>query len=224
MTGSGGGTPGDAGVEGDKRAAAEAAAEVVESGMKVGLGTGSTVAYLLPALARRGLDLCCVATSRSTEVDASALGLNVVPFEGLHRLDVAIDGADQVSPEGWLVKGGGGAHVREKVVAAAAGRFVVIVSGDKLVERVRSPIPVEILSFGVDATLGALGDARLRERAPKSPDGGLIADWYGAVDDPVAASRWLESVPGVVGHGLFPPAMVTDVIVSTGGAVEHRRL
>lgn len=224
-SGTGGGVAGGVtGAESEKRAAAEAAALLVEEGMTVGLGTGSTVAYLLPALARRDLGLCCVATSRATEEEASALGLKVVPFEGFDRLDMAIDGADQVAPDGWLVKGGGGAHVREKVVAGAAGRFVVIVSSDKLVARVGAPIPVEIMAFGAGATLKALGDARPRPGTSASPDGGLIADWLGNVDDPVEASRWLDSVPGVVGHGLFPPEMVHDVIVANGGDIEHRRL
>ncbi|HVA74184.1 MAG TPA: ribose 5-phosphate isomerase A [Acidimicrobiales bacterium] len=208
----------------EKRAAAEAAAALVEPGMTVGLGTGSTVAYLLPALARRGIDLTCVATSRATESQASELGLTVVPFAGIDRLDIAIDGADQVAPDGWLVKGGGGAHVREKVVASAAGRFVVIVSSDKLVERVAAPIPVEILAFGVAATLRCLAGAEMREGAPASPDGGLIADWHGEVGDPAPVAAWLESVPGVVGHGLFPPALVHDVLVARGREVEHRRL
>src|SRR3954465_9748448 len=118
--------------EAEKRAAAEAAAALVEDGSTVGLGTGSTVAHLLPALAARGLRLRCVATSVATEHAARALGLDVEPFEGVERLDIAIDGADQVAPDGWLVKGGGGAHVREKVVAAAADRFVVIASSDKV--------------------------------------------------------------------------------------------
>src|SRR4051812_34083514 len=104
----------------EKRAAAEAAAALVEDGSTVGLGTGSTVAHLLPALARRQLRLRCVATSLATEAAARALGLEVEPFERLDRLDIAIDGADQVDPGGWLVKGGGGAHTREKIVAAAA--------------------------------------------------------------------------------------------------------
>jgi ribose 5-phosphate isomerase A len=210
--------------EADKRAAAEAAAELVEPGTTVGLGTGSTVAYLLPALARRDLDLTCVATSRTTETEAASLGLKVLPFEGLERLDIAIDGADQVTPDGWLVKGGGGAHVREKVVAAAADRFVVIVSGDKLVDRIHPPIPVEIMAFGADATLRSLGGATPRAGAPLSPDGGLIADWHGEVDDPATVSAWLDSQPGVVGHGLFAPAMVSDVIVARAGEIEHRRL
>src|SRR5262245_53443527 len=115
--------------------------------MRVGLGTGSTVAHLLPALAARDLELRCVATSPATAEAARALGLSVEPFTGadaLAELDMAIDGADQVDPSGWLVKGGGAAHTREKAVAAAAARFVVIVSSDKLVERLAPPVPLEL--------------------------------------------------------------------------------
>src|SRR5436309_14062740 len=96
-------------IEGEKRAAADAAAELVEEGMSVGLGTGSTVGYFLPALARRGLDIRCVATSPATEAVAQELGLSVEAFDFLDRLDVAVDGADQIDPDGWLVKGGAGA-------------------------------------------------------------------------------------------------------------------
>ena len=151
----------------EKRVAAEAAALVVEDGMAVGLGTGSTVAFLLPALAARGLSLRCVATSPATEEAASALGLAVEPFDGLDRLDLAIDGADQVAPDGWLVKGGGGAHTREKVVAAAAERFVVVADSSKTVEAIRAPVPVELLRYGLAATLRELGNAEIRaERRP----------------------------------------------------------
>ena len=143
----------------EKRAAAEAAALLVRDGDRVGLGTGTTVAPMLPALAARGLKIRCVATSIATEVAARALGLDVEPFEQLDRLDIAIDGADQIDPDGWLVKGGGGAHTREKVVAAAADRFVVIASSDKVVERIGPPIPLELLTFGLPATLRALGEA-----------------------------------------------------------------
>ena len=132
-------------VEGEKRLAGEAAAELVEDGMLVGLGTGSTVAYFLAALARRGLALRCVATSLQTETLARELGLTVEPFDELERLDLAVDGADQVAPDGWLVKGGGAAHTREKIVAAAAERFVVIASSDKLVDEIGPPVPLEIL-------------------------------------------------------------------------------
>ena len=210
----------------EKQVAAEAAAELVEDGMRVGLGTGSTVAFLLPALARRGLSLRCVATSLATEKAARELGLAVEPFSGadaLAELDIAIDGADQVAPSGWVVKGGGAAHTREKAVAAAADRFVVIVSSDKLVERLTSPIPLELLEFGLAATLARIGSVELRD-APRSPDGGVIADYTGTVDDPAALASWLSETPGVVEHGLFAPELVSDLVVGRGDEAEHRRL
>src|ERR1700758_1552815 len=149
-------------IEREKQIAAEAAAELVESGMTVGLGTGSTVAYLLPALARRSLDIVCAATSPRTEHAARELGLRIENVTSIDRFDITIDGADQIAPDGWLVKGGGGAHTREKIVAAAADRFVVIVSSEKLVERLRPPVPLEILAFGAAATMRRLRDVTLR--------------------------------------------------------------
>jgi ribose 5-phosphate isomerase A len=209
----------------EKRVAAEAAALLVENGMTVGLGTGSTVAFLLPAIAARGLDLRCVATSVATETAARDLGLQVEPFSGkdaLPRLDMAIDGADQVDPAGWLVKGGGAAHTREKAVAAAAARFVVIVSSDKVVEHLAPPVPLELLEFGLAATLERLGDVELRD-VPASPDGGVIAYYTGALDDPDELAARLSATVGVVEHGLFPPSLVSDVIVGRGEQFEHRR-
>lgn len=198
----------------EKRRAAEEAALLVADGMRLGLGTGSTVAFLLPALAERRLDLRCVATSPATEAAATAVGLRVEPFDSLDRLDLAIDGADAVTPDRWLIKGGGGAHTREKIVAAAADRFVVIVSSDKLVADLEPPIPLELLTFGLEATLRALGGkVRIRPGTAPSPDGGVIADWMDPVGDPAALSAHLEAVPGVVGHGLFQPSLVSDVVV-----------
>ncbi|PWU21568.1 MAG: ribose 5-phosphate isomerase A [Candidatus Rokuibacteriota bacterium] len=191
--------------------------------MRVGLGTGSTVAFLLPALAARELNLRCVATSVSTEQNARDLGLLVETFSGvgaLGTLDIAIDGADQVAPSGWLVKGGGAAHTREKAVAAAADRFVVIVSSDKLVERLSPPVPLELLEFGLASTLRRLDTVRLRD-VPHSPDGGVIADFTGDFDDPEALASRLSATVGVVEHGLFPAAMVSDVIVDHGERVER---
>ncbi len=199
----------------EKRAAGEAAAMAVRDGDTVGLGTGTTVAYFIHALARRRLALTCVATSIATENEARDLGLDVRPFDSLDHLDVAVDGADQVARDGWLVKGGGAAHTREKVVATAAARFVVIASSDKLVERVRSPVPLELLPFGIRATLRAvaeIGPVRLRD-VPPSPDGNLIADYVGDVSDPAELGRALKQVPGVVEHGLFPPDIVAEVLV-----------
>jgi ribose 5-phosphate isomerase A len=210
-------------VDEEKRLAAEAAAALVQDGMCVGLGTGTTVAHLLPALAARRLRLRCVTTSVATAEMAQRLGLPVEPFDSLDRLDIAIDGADQITPDGWLIKGGGGAHTREKVVAAAAERFVVIASSNKPVARLTPPVPLELLAFGLLATLRAVAPATLRD-APPSPDGGLIADHLGEIGDPADLAARLDAVPGVVGHGLFPPALVTDVIIGRGAGVEHRSL
>jgi ribose 5-phosphate isomerase A len=204
----------------DKRLAAEYAAGLVEDGMRVGLGTGTTVAPLLPVLAARGLRLRCVATSPATADAARALGLAVEPFETLDELDIAIDGADQVAPGPWLVKGGGRAHVREKIVAAAAERFVVIAHGDKRVARVGPPVPIELLAFGSASTLHRLARAEPRG-GPPSPDDGVIADWTGPVADPAALAARLDRDPGVVGHGLFGPELITDVVVATDGSVDH---
>jgi ribose 5-phosphate isomerase A len=207
-------------VENEKRMAAEAAAKLVGDGDAVGLGTGSTVAYLLPALARRRLDLRCVTTSPATEQAARELGLRVESFDRLDRLDIAIDGADQVDPAGWLVKGGGGAHTREKVVAGAAERFVVIASSDKLVEALSPPVPLELLAYGVSATLHRLEHAVLRD-VPPSPDGGLIADYHGPIGDIAALAARLDATPGVVDHGLFPPALVSEILIARGSDVER---
>jgi ribose 5-phosphate isomerase A len=206
----------------EKRLAAEAAAELVESGMTVGLGTGSTVAHLLPALARRGLtDLRCVATSVATEAQARQLGIPVEAFDSLSRLDIAIDGTDQVTPDGWLIKGGGGAHLREKIVAAAAERFVVIADSSKPVEALRGPVPLELFGFGRASTLARLGDdVALRPGWPASPEGGLVADYRGpGLDDPATLAARLEADPGVAAQGLFPPAMVDDLFVARGREV-----
>jgi ribose 5-phosphate isomerase A len=210
-------------VEREKQLAAQAAAELVQDGMRVGLGTGSTVAYLLPALAARGLDLRCVSTSPATADAARELGMRVESFRGPSapaQLDKAIDGADQVAPSGWLVKGGGAAHTREKAVAAAADRFVVIVSSDKLVEKLSAPVPLELLEFGLAATLERLGAVRLRD-APPSPDGGVIADFVGEFDDPGDLAARLSATVGVVEHGLFAPALVSDIVVARGEDVER---
>ena len=214
-------TPTDA--QAEKRVAAEAAAALVESGMWVGLGTGTTVAELVPPLGARRLDITCVATSPATEQLAVAHGLDVRPFTDIDRLDLAIDGADQVDPLGWLIKGGGGAQTRERIVAAAADRFVVIVSSDKPVDRLHAPVPLELLAFGLAATLRAVPGAVLRD-GPASPDGGVIADYRGDVGDPATLSALLDAVPGLVSHGLFPPTLVSTVLVGRGDEVETRQI
>ena len=228
-------------IERQKRAAAGAAAELVEDGMRLGLGTGSTVAYLLETLA--GCELAgvnCAATSPATERRARALGLKVRRLDELGELDLAIDGADEVDPEGWLVKGGGGAQTREKIVAAAARRFVVIASANKAVAVLSPPVPVELMRFGVRHTLRALAHAELRPRRIasrdlptepgtgardrwwQSPDGGLIADYLGPIGDPRELSAHLSGLPGLVAHGLFPPEMVSLILIAGEQGVERR--
>ena len=206
----------------EKRAAALVAAALVEDGMRVGLGTGTTVAELVPALARRRLAITCVATSPATAELAVAHGLDVRPFTDIDRLDLAIDGADQVDPAGWLVKGGGGAHTRERIVAAAADRFVVIVSSDKPVERLHPPVPLELLAFGLAATLHALPSAggatrphpRRRHpgrlpRRPRRPGGAVRAARRRAG---CRLARPLPSVPG------------DSVLIGRGAGVEERQI
>jgi ribose 5-phosphate isomerase A len=209
-------------IELEKRSASEAAAQLVPDGATVGLGTGSTVAYLLPVLAIRRDRLRCAATSPATEHAARALGLTVDPLNSLGTLDIAIDGADQITSDGWLIKGGGGAHTREKVIAAAARRFVVIASSNKLVKRLHPPVPLDLLQFGVKTTLAAIAPAELRD-VPPSPDGNLIADYLGPVDDPEALAAWLASTPGIVEHGIFAPQLVDDILVAFGSDVEWVR-
>jgi ribose 5-phosphate isomerase A len=224
-------------VEDEKRLAAAAAAELVDDGMRVGLGTGSTVAFLLPALAARGLTgLRCVCTSPATAQAAERLGIPVESFDGagaLAELDIAIDGADQVAPSGWVIKGGGGAHTREKAVAAATDRFVVIVSANKMVDRLTPPIPLELAEFGLAGTLARLAGAELRgmtvatvglvklRDASHSPDGGVIADYMTPFEDPHQLAEWLSEMPGIVEHGLFPSSMVSEVVVGRGDGVER---
>jgi ribose 5-phosphate isomerase A len=207
---------------------------MVEDGMRIGLGTGSTVAHLLPALAERELKgVSCVATSPATEQAARALGLTVGGFDELDELDVAIDGADQIDPQGWLVKGGGGAQTREKIVAAAARCFVVIASAEKAVAALAPPVPIEVMRFGVQSTLRALAHARVRppnsggespnsDRLQLSPDGGLIADYLGPVGDPRALSARMSAIPGVVEHGLFAPELVSVILIASANGVERR--
>ncbi|MBW4030132.1 MAG: ribose-5-phosphate isomerase RpiA [Acidobacteria bacterium] len=210
-------------VDHEKQRAARAAADLVERGMRVGLGTGSTVAFLLVELARRRVSATYVATSPHTARAAREHGIEVDSFASLDRLDLAIDGADQVAPDGWLIKGAGGALTREKIVAASADRFVVIVDASKMVAALSAPVPLELSRFGLVATLRRLGATELRD-APPSPDGGVLADHFALVTDPAALSARLSDVPGVVAHGLFSPSLVDEVIVGRGDECQRLRL
>ena len=188
--------------------------------MTIGRGTGSTVAFLLPALAARGLsDIRCVATSVATEQQARELGVPVEEFNELARLDIAIDGTDQVTPDGWLIKGGGGAHLREKIVAAAAERFIVIADSSKPVDALNAPVPLELFAFGIASTLERLGPAVSLRDVPPSPDEGVIADYNGEIGDPAELAARLEADAGVAAHGLFPPDLVATVLIARGDTI-----
>ena len=202
-----------------KQVAAEAAAELVRNGMTVGLGTGSTVAYLLPALAKRSLDIVCAATSPRTEHAAHELGLRIEDVTSIDRFDITIDGADQIAPDGWLVKGGGGAHTREKIAAGAADRFVVIADSSKLVPALHAPVPLELLSFGLRATMRR--GARPRCATSRQPRRRRDRRLPRAGRDPAALAVWLSSTPGVVEHGLFPPHMVATILIGRGNSADR---
>jgi len=205
-------------VEDEKRRAAHAAAELVRDGMRVGLGSGSTVAYLLDALAQRSPGAVYVATSPHTFDAAVARGLVVEEFDQADELDLAVDGADQIAASGWLIKGGGGAHTREKIVAASADRFVVIADSSKLVDELHGPVPLELSAFGLASTLRRVAPTTPRVGGP-SPDGGVLADYQCELVEPAALARALSATPGVISHGLFGPELVSEVIVGTGDQV-----
>jgi len=207
----------------DPRAAAKEragrhAASYVEDGMRVGLGTGSTVHFTTIALGERKSDIVCVATSRATEQLAGELGLRLVPPGDVDALELAIDGADQVDPALNLVKGGGGAHTREKVVAAMAARFLVVVDETKLVDQMTGPIPIEVVEFAIDVVtrdLARLGATAAPRRPTPSDNGNPIVDAaFPPIADPVALGAALSTTPGIVEHGIFPAAMVERVIVA----------
>ncbi len=217
-----------------KEAAGRAAAGLVRDGMRIGLGTGSTAHWFIVAVGeavRSGLRVEAVPTSEGSARLAAQLGIEVVELD--HRgLDLAVDGADMVDPRLRLIKGGGGAHVREKVVAAAARRYVVVADPSKLVLQLRGPVPVEILRFGEDEILAALEAEcgvpfTLRTGAGGAPEvsnsGNLLGDGhFDALDDPEGLARRLDAIPGVVGHGLF--LGMTDLVLVGDEAGEVREI
>ena len=200
-----------------KRVAGEAAADLIASGMTVGLGTGSTAAWFVRALSARKLDLTCVATSEATATLAREGGLTVVDLDAVSRIDLTVDGADEIGPELVLIKGGGAALLRDKLVWEASRRCVVIADAAKRVEVLgKFPLPIEVVRFGHAHTGQRLADIaaefdllppRLRrsERGLVITDGGnLIYDMSpGRIEAPAALAEALKSVTGVVDHGLF---------------------
>jgi ribose 5-phosphate isomerase A len=211
-----------------KERAARRAAEYVKGGMRVGLGTGSTVTHLVRALAERRLELTCVATSERTRELAASLGLRVVEPDEVLALDLVIDGADEVDPALNLIKGGGGALTREKIVSQMTDRFIVVVDESKLVDRLGAfPLPLEILPFAPAVTAGrvrSLGAAHVRRREGTSDNGNLLYDAaFGAIEDPAGLATRLQAVPGLVEHGIFLATTVERVIVGSGETVRELR-
>ncbi len=200
-----------------KRAAAEASLKYVKDGMVLGLGTGSTARYVLEGLARRitdeGLRVSGVPTSLATAEAAKLLGIPLTSLEDHPVLDLAIDGADEVDPRLDLIKGLGGALFREKIVAAAAKTFLVVVDASKLVPRLgtKSPVPVEVHQFGWRAArtrieaLGAKVELRMRNGTVfhTDNDNHILDARFGPIRSPAKVATALSEVPGVVGHGLF---------------------
>ena len=221
---------------GDLTLLGDAAAAYVDEGMRVGLGTGHAATAFIHALATRFRDraarLTCVATSEATAKLAAELGLRVSSLEKAGELDLTVDGADEVDPQLSLIKGLGGALVREKIVAASSRRLVIVVGAEKLVPRlgVVTPLPVEVLPFGealCRRRLAGLG-AEPRRRSTGSTafvsdNGNYILDCtFDGIDDPVALDRAIREIPGVMGTGLFV-GMAERVLVQEGNRVEVRR-
>lgn len=205
-----------------KIAAAERALQYVESGMKLGLGTGTTAAKFVDLLGPKvqaGLELTCVATSEATQARAKALGIRMSTLDETPFLDLTIDGADQLDGELHLIKGGGGALLREKIVATSSDRMIVIADASKRVEMLGShPLPVEVVRFGLTATrnmvialasdAGCEGEITLRQGADGKPfvtdSGNYILDCaFGRIEEPEDLDDALKMVPGVVENGLF---------------------
>ncbi|WNJ88445.1 ribose-5-phosphate isomerase RpiA [Bosea sp. 685] len=205
-----------------KKLAAARALELVRPGMRLGLGTGSTAKHFVDLLGQRvaaGLDVICVATSEATQAQALALGIPMSTLDETPELDLTVDGADEIDPQLRLIKGGGAAHLREKIVAAASARMIVIADDSKLVEKLgRFPLPIEVVPFGLEATrravaraiagCGSAGELVLRKRPDGATvvtdNGNYILDAHlGVIEQPEALAIALNQVPGVVEHGLF---------------------
>lgn len=222
--------------EREKKQAGYRAADLVEDGMRVGLGTGSTVHYFLERLAVRiqgGLSIQGVPTSLQTTLRARDLGIPLIDLEETSCLDIAIDGADQVDRNGCLMKGRGGAHTREKIVADAATRLIIMVTADKLCDSLTVPIPVEVIPFAwphVSRSIARMGGiAHIRESA-QGKDGPVITDngnlildaGFGKITDPSELENSLEEIPGVVSTGLFTRFTAkTRVIVGEPGNIRE---
>lgn len=216
-----------------KRIAAEHAAGFIQNGMKVGLGTGSTAYYAIVTIGERvrsGLSIEAVATSQASEQLARELGIPLVPIEQARQLDITIDGADELDDRLRLIKGGGGALLREKMTAYNSKRLIIIADESKRVPRLGGfPLPVEVVTFAKEWTvrsLEALGaDVKLRLDSQgdlyRTDNGNYIADCsFGVIDAPDELARELQRIPGVVEHGLFISMADMAVIGCSDGSIQ----
>jgi ribose 5-phosphate isomerase A len=217
-----------------KQKAGEEAAKRIMSGQRIGLGTGSTVRYFLEAIGRRLAegdlsDIVGVPTSERTETLARSLNISLTTLEETPVLDLCVDGADEVDPQINLIKGLGGALLREKIVASAGQYFIIIVDKAKVVKRLGQdcPVPVEVLPFGWNITaeqikaIGGRPVLRMDNASPyKTDQGNHILDChFGAIENPEDLGRQLDSFPGVLGHGLFLGS-ADEVIIGTPDGVD----
>jgi ribose 5-phosphate isomerase A len=226
-----------------KESAALRALELVHDGMWLGLGTGSTAAKFVEALGGRvaaGLNVLCVPTSEATRAQAERLGIPLTTLDETPHLHLTVDGADEIDDQLRLIKGGGGALLREKIVATASDQMVVIADGSKLVAMLGSfPLPVEVVPFGLAATrrlveavaaaAGCKGEIRLREGKGGEPfltdQGNLLLDCaFGCIPEPEVLAFALSRVPGVVEHGLFLGVADLAIVAESGGVRVLRRL
>jgi ribose 5-phosphate isomerase A len=228
--------------DGLKEQAARAALDLVIDGMRLGLGTGSTASRFVAALGERvaaGLNVLCVPTSEVTREQAAGLNIPLTTLDQTPRLDLTVDGADEIDPELRMIKGGGGALLREKIVATASDRMVVVADEGKLVSGLGAfPLPVEVVRFGVMATIGLVeaiaaeagchGPITLRSGGGEAPfvtdQGNLILDCaFGSIPEPEVLAFALKRVPGVVEHGLFLGLADLAIVAGKGGVKALRR-
>ena len=215
-----------------KKAVGEKAAEYVENGMVVGLGTGSTAHYMILRLGERvqeGLEIRAVATSKASEATAREVGIPIVEFKDVESIDLAIDGADEIDPQKNLIKGGGGALLREKIIESFAKKLIIIVDESKQVDLLGDfKVPVEIVPFAWELTQKQIEDMggrtylRVREGEVFVTDNGnYILDCdFGKIEDPATLSKWLNMIPGVVENGIVPGMADLVVMAYKDGRVE----
>ena len=213
-------------IDDDKKAAAVAAVAEVRDGMLVGLGTGSTAAFAIRALGERiaaGLAVRAVVTSDASGKLAREVGIEILDFADIARVDLTIDGADEIDARCFAIKGAGGAMLREKIVAASSARMIVIADGSKQVDRIgAAKLPVEVLPFArgyVERVLAELGVAPVMRDKYRTDQGNLVVDCHFAtLDDPRGTAAMLAAIPGILGHGLFLDE-VDAAYIATNGVV-----